>query len=75
METFDLVKTFSATRHRERDGLGERVTEFMQSFDGKVVGRVVRQSSDREFHCLTIVLFGKKNRKRRREHGRLGDQD
>ncbi len=55
---FTGVKVFSATKAKERDELGETVTRWLRSNgDLEVVDRVVRQSSDNEFHCLTIVLF------------------
>ncbi|HEY6004672.1 MAG TPA: hypothetical protein VIV57_17490 [Anaeromyxobacter sp.] len=56
--SFTGVKVFSATKARERDELGETVTRWMRSnADLEVVDRVVTQSSDDEFHCLTIILF------------------
>ncbi len=55
---FTGVKVFSATKAKEREELGETVTRWLQSNPGvEVVDRVVSQSSDNEFHCLTIVLF------------------
>lgn len=52
------VKVFSATKARERELLGERVTEWIRAHpEHEVFGRVITQSSDREFHCLTIVLM------------------
>ncbi len=52
------VKVFSATRARERDALGDVVTAWIRANPQvRVMGRVVRQSSDAAFHCLTIVLF------------------
>jgi hypothetical protein len=55
---FDGVKVFSATKARERESLGERLTEWMdQNPELKVVDTVVTQSSDQEFHCLTITVF------------------
>jgi hypothetical protein len=56
--SFTGVKVFSATKAREREDLGESVTRWLRSnADIEVVDRVVTQSSDDEFHCLTIVLF------------------
>ncbi|MGC3997228.1 MAG: hypothetical protein QM767_06825 [Anaeromyxobacter sp.] len=56
--SFTGVKVFSATKAREREELGETITRWLQSNPGnEVVDRVVTQSSDDEFHCLTIVLF------------------
>ena len=55
---FDGVKVFSATKARERVSLGERLTEWLdQNPKLKVVDTVVTQSSDQEFHCLTITVF------------------
>jgi hypothetical protein len=56
--SFTGVKVFSATKAREREELGETITRWLRSNAGfEVVDRVVTQSSDDEFHCLTIVLF------------------
>lgn len=55
---FDGVKVFSATKARERESLGERLTEWLdKNPQNKVVDTVVTQSSDQEFHCLTITVF------------------
>ena len=55
---FTGVKVFSATKAKEREELGENVTRWLRSnADLEVVDRIVTQSSDDEFHCLTIVLF------------------
>jgi hypothetical protein len=54
---FTGVKVFSATKAKDRDELGETVTRWIRSNDVEIVDRVVRQSSDDEFHCLSIVLF------------------
>ena len=56
---FDKVKVFSATKARDRQEMGERITEWLRKHqDGyDLVDTVIRQSSDREFHCLSFVLF------------------
>jgi hypothetical protein len=54
---FTGVKVFSATKAKDREELGEAVTRWLRSNAVEVVDRVVTQSSDDEFHCLTIVLF------------------
>jgi len=55
---FTGVKVFSATKAKERDELGETVTRWLRSnADLEIVDREVRQSSDDEFHCLSIILF------------------
>ena len=51
-------KVFSATKAREREELGKGVTEFLASGEvKKLVDRQVLQSSDNEFHCITIVIW------------------
>lgn len=57
---FNSVKVFSATRAHDRDTLGERITAWLAENPVKIVDKEVRQSSDSEFHCLTIILFYKK---------------
>ena len=55
---FNGVKVFSATKAREREDLGESITRWLRANPGiRIVDKVVTQSSDREFHCLTITLF------------------
>jgi adenine-specific DNA methylase len=56
--TFTGVKVFSATKAREREELGETITRWLRANpDLEMVDRVVAQSSDDEFHCLTFVFF------------------
>ena len=53
-----LVKVFSATTKRAREELGERVTDWILDHrDTRIVKTMVRLSSDRSFHCLSIVLL------------------
>jgi hypothetical protein len=55
---FTGVKVFSATKAKEREELGDQVTRWLRANgDLEIVDRTVIQSSDNEFHCLTIVLF------------------
>jgi hypothetical protein len=55
---FTGVKVFSATKAKEREELGEKVTIWIRNNAGvRVTDKIVTQSSDREFHCLTITLF------------------
>jgi hypothetical protein len=52
------VKVFSATKARDRESLGENVTRWLvENPQFRVVDKTVTQSSDAEFHCLTITLF------------------
>ena len=54
------VKVFSATKAKERELLGELITDWIRSHkDYDIVDKIVTQSSDSEFHCLTITLFYK----------------
>ncbi|MCP4604914.1 MAG: hypothetical protein GY847_31065 [Proteobacteria bacterium] len=58
MEAYQGAKVFSATKAKEREDLGNRVTEWLKANpEVKIKDTVVRQSSDNEFHCLTIILF------------------
>jgi len=57
MEQWTGVKVFSATKARERSFLGEVVTAWLRETRSQIVRCEVRQSSDNEFHALTIVLF------------------
>jgi len=55
---YNGVKVFSATKAKERAALGESVTEWIRrNPDAEIVDKIVTQSSDSEFHCLTITLF------------------
>ena len=52
------VKVFTATTARDREALGEAVTAWLRNNpQAQIVDKIVTQSSDREFHCLTITLF------------------
>lgn len=54
----DGVMVFTATKAREREGIGDRITEWLRSEPEKTVKDVcVTQSSDDEFHCLTITIL------------------
>ena len=54
---FSGVKVFSATKAKDREELGETITRWLRSTKVQVVDKVVTQSSDSEFHCLSVVLF------------------
>ncbi len=52
------VKVFSATMARDRDELGDNITRWIRANPRmQVVDKVVTQSSDCRFHCLTVTLF------------------
>lgn len=56
---YTAAKVFSATKAKERAELGDYLTEWLDASGGtiEVVDTVVRQSSDRQFHCLSIIVF------------------
>ena len=52
------VKVFSVTMARQRDALGDRVSAWIRDHsDIRILRTVVAQSSDLQFHCLSIILF------------------
>ena len=52
---------FAATKAREREKLGETISAWMAKNRHLVpVDRTVTQSSDNEFHCVTVTLFWRK---------------
>lgn len=58
MSQYRGAKVFSATKALEREGLGTKVTRWIaDNPDLEIVETVVRQSSDEQFHCLTIIIF------------------
>ncbi len=58
--SFTGVKVFSTTLARDRENMGENITKWLKENPNvEVVDKVVTQSSDKEFHCLTITLFYK----------------
>jgi len=63
MERFTGVKVFSVVKAAQRHELGEEITAWIASRPDPIdiVDRSVLQSSDTEYHCLTIVLFYRSN--------------
>ncbi len=58
MSDFTGVKVFSTTLARDREVMGETIGRWLAEHPGlEIVDRRVTQSSDSEFHCLTITLF------------------
>ncbi|MFT3692032.1 MAG: hypothetical protein QM831_02745 [Kofleriaceae bacterium] len=52
------IKVFSATKAKEREYFGETITDWIRAHPQyEVVDKIVTQSSDSEFHCLTVTLF------------------
>lgn len=55
---YNSIKVFTATKARDRVNLGESVTRWIRNnLDCEIVNALVTQSSDKEFHCLTITVF------------------
>lgn len=55
---FTGIKVFSTTLARDREQMGETITKWLKDNQNlEIVDRIVTQSSDKEFHCLTITLF------------------
>lgn len=60
---WNTVKVFSASKAREREALGDVITAWIRNNPQlEVVEKVVTQSSDAEFHCLSITLFAREVR-------------
>ncbi len=55
---FTGMKVFSTTLARDREQMGENITRWLKDNpNAEILDKVVTQSSDKEFHCLTITLF------------------
>ena len=55
---FSGMKIFSTTLARDREHMGDQITRWLNDHqDLEIVDKIVTQSSDKEFHCLTITLF------------------
>jgi len=64
MSAFNGVRVFCATMVAQRQALGETVTRWLEDARTtrpgfSVVDVVVRQTSDAELHCLSILVFFK----------------
>ena len=52
------LKVFSVTKARDRESLGDVVTAWLHAHpDHQAFHAMVSQSSDAEFHCLTITVM------------------
>jgi hypothetical protein len=57
-KSFDGGIVFSATMRRTREELGDRITDWLKAHPDRVpVDTFVALSSDRRFHCQTVVIF------------------
>ena len=63
MERFTGCKVFSATLARDREAMSGTINSWLAAHPGlEVVDKTVTLSSDKQFHCLTIVLFYRERR-------------
>ena len=52
------AKVFTATKAKDREELGEVITRWIANNPrAKIIDKIVTQSSDNEFHCLSITIF------------------
>ncbi|TMA38771.1 MAG: hypothetical protein E6J82_17380 [Deltaproteobacteria bacterium] len=55
---FTGMKIFSTTLARDREQMSDNITRWLHdNAQLEIVDKIVTQSSDKEFHCLTITLF------------------
>ena len=55
---FTGMKIFSTTLARDREQMSDNITRWLHDNQQlEIVDKIVTQSSDKEFHCLTITLF------------------
>jgi hypothetical protein len=58
MTQFTGMKIFSTTLARDREVMGDTITRWLHDNQQlEIVDKIVTQSSDKEFHCLTITFF------------------
>lgn len=51
------VKVFSATKAKEREELGEKVTAWLlEQGRPEILDTHINQSSDSDYHCLSITI-------------------
>lgn len=55
---FNGVEIFSATKARDREALSRTITSWItRNKHLTIIDRIITQSSDSEFHCVTISIF------------------
>ncbi len=65
MVSFTGVKVFSTTLARDRENMGEHIGRWLAEHpDLEVVDKTVAQSSDKAFHCVSIILFYREKQQR-----------
>jgi hypothetical protein len=64
MTHFTGMKIFSTTLARDREAMSENITRWLrENRQNEIVDKIVTQSSDKEFHCLTVTLLFKERGK------------
>lgn len=53
-----FLETFSTTKQKQRAELADRINAFLRDHPATTFELRANQSSDEEFHCLTITLVG-----------------
>jgi hypothetical protein len=62
--SFTGMKVFSTTLARDREQMSDTITRWLADNSNlEIVDKIVTQSSDKEFHCLTITLFYRERQK------------
>ena len=57
-DQFTGVRVFTATQRRDREAMGDNATQWLRANPHvHIVDWSVTQSSDREYHCLTLMIF------------------
>lgn len=58
VSSFNGVKVFTGATEMQRKRLGDVVTDWLGSHrELHIVDMCVMQTSDREYHCVTITVF------------------
>ncbi|MCP4675414.1 MAG: hypothetical protein GY854_07905 [Deltaproteobacteria bacterium] len=58
MVEYKGAQIFTATKAKEREDLGNRLTAWIKEHPQiRIKNTSVTQSSDNEFHCITIIVF------------------
>ena len=64
MVGFTGVKVFTTTLARDREQMGDSIGRWLSAHpEVEVVDKLVTQSSDSEFHCLSITFFYREREK------------
>lgn len=58
MKGFTGMKVFTTTLARDREVMGATITKWLAEHpELETVKHEVRQSSDQQFHCLSIIVY------------------